>query len=179
MKHNMIVALCKGTRGIGYQNRLPWKYPQELRLFRKLTSQHYCDDTHEIYDALYMGTNTYYHLPRDLPKRDLFIISRKPKQVIFRPEIPHSGVFTSIQECIHHAEYLKYKSLWCIGGASIYNHALNSVIFDTIYETQIQKHYHCDTYIDDLPPIYNKVMDHEYENDLGKVIFKLNVYDLI
>lgn len=179
MRHNMIVALCKGTRGVGYQNRLPWKYPQELKLFRKLTSSNFCEYRQETYDALYMGTNTYYNLPRDLPKRDLFVISRTPNRVMSRPEVPHSGVFASIKECINHVEYLKYKSLWCIGGASIYNHALNTVIFDSIYETQIQLHYQCDTYIDDIPPIYYNTAEYEYENETGKTIFKTNVYDLI
>lgn len=179
MRHNMIVAMCKGTRGIGFQNTLPWKYPQELRLFRKLTSEHYCRESGHIYDALYMGTNTYYHLPRNLPKRDLYVISRDPKNVIFRPEVPHKGVFKTIHECITHSEYLKYKALWCIGGGSIYNHALKTVIFDNIYETHIQKHYHCDTYIDELPPMYIKVADYEYENDSMKVEFKLKVHELI
>lgn len=179
MRHNMIVALCKGTRGIGYQNKLPWKYPQELRLFRNLTSSNYCHDRKEIYDALYMGKNTYYHLPRDLPKRDLFIISRNPQNITYRPEVPYNGVFKTIPECIEHTKYLKYKSLWCIGGASIYNHSLKTVAFDRIYETHIQKQHHCDTYIDDLPPLYTKMSDCEYENDLGEIVFKLNVYDLI
>lgn len=34
---NMIVAFCK-NRGIGYKNRLPWNIPNEIKYFKKKTS---------------------------------------------------------------------------------------------------------------------------------------------
>ena len=185
MKHNMIVAMCRNTRGIGYNNGLPWKYPEELRLFRELTTSHYALSKKCIYDALYMGTNTYYHLPRNLPKRDLYVISRRPENVSFRKEVPFKKAFRSIEECIEHTKYLNYKALWCIGGASIYNTALKNTIFDNIYASEINKNYLCDTYIDDFPKYYLKHIEYESENkiDVGVGVsvneFKLNVYQLI
>lgn len=179
MQHNMIVAMCRNTRGIGYKNRLPWKYAEELKLFRKLTTSHFCPETNSIYDALYMGTNTYYHLPRQLPKRDLYVISRTPHDVICRKEVPYKKAFKSIEECIEYTEFLKYKALWCIGGASIYNKALQSTILDTIYASEIKKNYLCDTYINDFPKYYLKHTEYEYENKLGVNEFNLKVYQLM
>ena len=179
MRHNMIVAMCRGNRGIGYQNKLPWKYAEELKLFRKLTTNHFCPETNSIYDALYMGTNTYNHLPHNLSKRDLYVISRTPDKVMYRNDVPYKKVFKSIGECMEYTEYLKYKALWCIGGASIYNKALQSTIFDTIYASEIQKNYLCDTYIDDFPKHYLKHTEYDYENKMGVNEFNLNVYQLI
>ena len=52
---------------IGKNNWLPWEIPEELAMFRKLTSN----------STVIMGRKTYDSVGRPLPKRNNIIISRK------------------------------------------------------------------------------------------------------
>ena len=65
---NIIVAACK-NRGIGLNNKLPWKLKKEMNIFTKLTKG---DET----NAVIMGKNTWLSLPKALPKRANFVISK-------------------------------------------------------------------------------------------------------
>ena len=37
MNINIIVAVEMGSRGIGYQNKIPWYFPEDLKDFSKVT----------------------------------------------------------------------------------------------------------------------------------------------
>ena len=65
---NIIVAACK-NRGIGLNNKLPWKLKKEMNIFANLTKGN-------GKNAVIMGKNTWYSLPKALPKRANFVISK-------------------------------------------------------------------------------------------------------
>lgn len=66
MSINGIVAICK-NHGIGNNNSLPWKLPQDLKYFQTLT-------TGQGNNAIIMGKNTWNSI-RFLKRRDHLIIS--------------------------------------------------------------------------------------------------------
>jgi dihydrofolate reductase len=110
-----------------------------------------------------MGSNTFISLPKLLNYRDHIVISRKSKP-IFNSDInaKTNNVVTyveSIQKCIELARYKKYENLWCIGGSQIYETALREILFDEIKLTYINHPYNCDTYLPELPEIYQQVHD--------------------
>lgn len=67
MKLSMIVAMAR-NRVIGANNTIPWHLPEDLKKFRELTMGH----------PILMGRKTFESLPRVLPGRDHYIITRNP-----------------------------------------------------------------------------------------------------
>lgn len=66
-----IVVAYGANRGIGYQGRLPWRLPSDMRRFRELTTG----------GTVLMGRKTYESLPpafRPLPGRRNVIVSANP-----------------------------------------------------------------------------------------------------
>lgn len=150
-EHNIIVAICRHSRGIGYRGGLPWYIPEELKHFKKETTKNYCKSNNKIYDALYMGRNTYKSLKKPLPKRDLFVISKDPSKIDCH--IP-CMLFTSVEKCKEYISTRKYKSLWCIGGGETYKHAIHDTSVDRIIVSEIQNEYKCDVYLPYLPKYF-------------------------
>ena len=69
---NLIVAYCR-NRGIGFQNKLPWKLSQDMNRFKNLTIGN-------GNNAVVMGKNTWESLPqkyKPLPKRANIVLSTK------------------------------------------------------------------------------------------------------
>ena len=102
-----IIAAMTENRLIGHQGKLPWTLPEDLRLFRELTSG----------GAVIMGRATFESLGGPLPGRDNFVVSSK--------EIATRGVTScrSFSDAIALASASGHK-LFCIGGAEIYRAAL-------------------------------------------------------
>ena len=69
---NLIVAYCR-NRGIGFQNKLPWKLSQDMNRFKNLTIGN-------GNNAVVMGKNTWESLHqkyKPLPKRANIVLSTK------------------------------------------------------------------------------------------------------
>lgn len=69
-----LMLVCAIARGgvIGANGELPWRYPEDLKHFRAVTTGH----------AVIMGRITYESIGRPLPNRRMIVISRKPGLVI-------------------------------------------------------------------------------------------------
>lgn len=123
---NMIIASTP-EGGIGYQNKLPWHYPQDLRIFKDLTINH----------PVIMGRKTYDSLPiKPLPDRINYVLSKGTN--------PPFDVFVQ-----HRAVDDQY---WIIGGKQIYELFYPHVTY--IHWTQVNKSIECDTFID--PDIFKE-----------------------
>ena len=83
---NIIVAMTK-DQGIGYNNKLPWYIPDDLKRFKKLTSN----------SVIVMGRKTWDSLPiKPLPNRINYVLSKN--QVITEPGKP--GVMSFSNESL-------------------------------------------------------------------------------
>lgn len=99
-----IIAAMDGNRGLGFDNKLPWHLPDDLKRFKVLTKGH----------PIIMGRKTYESIGRILPERKNIIITRNA-------EYQASGcvVVGSIEEAIAEA-HKDDNQIFIIGGSEIY-----------------------------------------------------------
>ncbi|WP_036878233.1 dihydrofolate reductase [Xylanibacter oryzae] len=106
MRINIIAAVAK-NRAIGYQNKLIYWLPNDLKRFKALTTGH----------TIIMGRKTFESLPKGaLPNRRNIVISKTIT------EIPGCDCYKSLEEAIDNCS--KDEDVYVIGGASIYNQAI-------------------------------------------------------
>ena len=137
---NIVVAACK-NRGIGFQNNLPWKLKDELKYFRFLTKG-------LGNNAVVMGKNTCLSLPRALPKRENFVLSSTLSQT--------DNDFNIIKN-IKLLKKENYNTVWLIGGAQVYESMINNDMINSIYYTEIDEEFECDTFFPEIPNEFQEV----------------------
>ena len=102
-----IIAAVARNRAIGYQNKLIYWLPNDLRRFRQLTTGH----------TIVMGRRTFESLPKGaLPNRRNMVLSRTAVS------LPGCEVFPSIDEAL--ASCRPDEDIYIIGGARVYELAL-------------------------------------------------------
>ena len=118
MNVSIIVAIADNN-AIGNNQDLLCYMPADLKHFKELTTGH----------TVVMGRKTFESLPKGaLPNRDNIVLTRN-KEISF----PNTKIVSSMQEAIDVAD--KDKTLFIIGGASVYNEAL--AFADTMNITSI------------------------------------------
>lgn len=106
MRINIIAAVAK-NRAIGFENKLLYWLPNDLKRFKALTTGH----------TIIMGRNTYLSLPKGaLPNRRNVVLSRTVS------ELPGCDVFPTLDEALHSCK--PDEDIYIIGGASVYEQAL-------------------------------------------------------
>ena len=117
MTINIIAAVAK-NRAIGFENKLIYWLPNDLKRFKALTTGH----------TIIMGRNTFLSLPKGaLPNRRNIVLSRSSK--VF----PGCDVYPSLEEAL--ANCAKDEDIYIIGGASVYKQAL--AVADRLCLTEI------------------------------------------
>ena len=102
-----IIAAVAKNRAIGYQNKLIYWLPNDLKRFKALTTGH----------TIIMGRNTFLSLPKGaLPNRRNIVLSRTTSA------FPGCEVYASIEEALKHCS--AEEDIYIIGGASVYKQAL-------------------------------------------------------
>lgn len=118
----MILAV-DSSNAIGWKDgRLPWKIPADMKRFKELTSG----------GTVVMGWSTYKSLGRidGLPNRKNLVLTRRTY-----PEI--RGQFGNV-DIISSLDYVRrLEDPWIIGGASVYDQALEAGLVDEIYLTLV------------------------------------------
>ena len=106
MTVNIIAAVAR-NRAIGYQNKLLYWLPDDMRRFRQLTTGH----------TILMGRRTYESLPKGaLPHRRNCVLTRTVSQ------LPGCECFVAWDDFI--ATCREDEDIYIIGGASIYQQLL-------------------------------------------------------
>ena len=102
-----IIAAVAKNRAIGYQNKLIYWLPNDLKRFKALTTGH----------TIIMGRNTFLSLPKGaLPNRRNIVLSRSQKT------FPGCDTYVSLEEALKHCT--PDEDIYIIGGASVYRQAL-------------------------------------------------------
>ena len=103
-----IIAAVARDRAIGFQNKLIYWLPNDLKRFKALTTGH----------TIIMGRNTFLSLPKGaLPNRRNIVLSRTVT------DFPGCDVYPSLEEALAHCT--KDEDVYIIGGASVYTQALS------------------------------------------------------
>jgi dihydrofolate reductase len=147
MPINGIVAMCNDN-GIGINNKLPWRLPQDLKYFQSRT-------TGRGRNAIVMGKNTWTSVGF-LKNRDHFILSTTLKLDYTRGR-NIIKTFANIDELMRYTSSplsRDYDNIWIIGGSQIYKSFVHANRMDSIYITYIDDKYECDCYFPELPDNY-------------------------
>ena len=142
MNVSIIVAMAL-NRVIGSGNSMPWYLPEDLKKFRELTTGH----------AILMGRKTYESLPKVLPNREHYVVTRDPDYKSTNERASsNSHVFTALDP----AAALGFISdrielegdipeeVFVIGGGELFSQLLPYA--DKIYMTLIRKDIDGDTF---------------------------------
>ena len=152
MEYKLIVAATE-RGGIGLKGNLPWRLPQDMAYFKRVTS--HCEAEGKQ-NAVIMGRKTWSSIParfRPLAGRHNVVISANPK---IREEASIGDdvlVATSFQDALRLLAEERVSTLgdvYVIGGASIYAEALRSKLCKEILLTTVRKEFECDTYFPDV-----------------------------
>jgi dihydrofolate reductase len=122
-----LLAAMAENRVIGRGGGLPWRLPDDLQHFKRLTVDH----------TVIMGRKTFDEIKRPLANRRNVVISRNPA---FRP--PGVTVVPSLAEAV--ALGATEREVFVIGGGEIYQQALP--LADRIYLTVIHAQVEGDTW---------------------------------
>lgn len=124
-----IVAMAS-DRAIGRDNGIPWRLPEDMRTFKRLTMGH----------PILMGRKTWESLGRPLPGRQNIVLTRTPGY-----EAKGAKVIASPSDLT--GLTLQHPEIMVIGGAQIYALLLPSM--QKLYVSEVQGQYEADTY---FPP---------------------------
>lgn len=107
MRIHIIAAVAK-NRAIGYQNKLLYWLPNDLKRFKALTTGH----------TIIMGRHTFESLPKGaLPNRRNVVLSRS------QTSFPGCDTYASLDEALRHCA--PDEDVYIIGGASVYEQAID------------------------------------------------------
>ena len=130
----MIVKLILAhdhDNAIGHEDgRLPWRSSLDMKRFKELTSG----------GTVIMGRKTFESLgrPNGLPNRTNLVISRTSGDTCFsRVETPNVYGFYDLETALDSSHFTRDPEVWIIGGATIYDYAIERQLVDEIHGTLI------------------------------------------
>lgn len=130
MRVSAIVAM--GTnRAIGLEGALPWRLPEDLRRFKRLTLGH----------TLVVGRKTYESIGRPLPGRRMVVLTRQPGWSAEGVQVARS-----LEEALELAA--GDEEVFIAGGAEVYREALPRV--QRLYLTVLERDYRGDTFFPEV-----------------------------
>lgn len=128
-KINIIAAIQKKDRAIGYQGRLLWNIPEDLKHFKTLTTGH----------PIIMGKKTFESIGRPLPNRTNIVLT-------YNPHEQNEGCImcTSLEDALRIAEEHDPNEIFIIGGGEVYRQTLPYA--NVLYLTLVEGDYEADTF---------------------------------
>lgn len=125
----VIIAAHDRHGGIGYNNELPWKIPEDMAFFKNAT----------MGKPVIMGRRTHESIGRALPGRENIVITSKASRQF-------KGCITSVslEAAIAYCEHRKEEEVFIIGGAMLYESALKYA--HKLMLTEISYDFYCDVH---------------------------------
>jgi dihydrofolate reductase len=126
-----ILVAVSANNLIGYDNKLPWHLPADLKYFRNVTMGH----------PIIMGRKTFDSIGKPLPGRRNIVITRNK-------DFAHDGVevYYSVEEALKAIP--GNENAFIIGGAEIFK--LSFHLCDRLYITRIEHDFKGDTYFPEI-----------------------------
>jgi len=139
MSELTLIVACDAKGGIGINNTLPWRLPEDLARFKRITTGH----------AIIMGRKTFESIGRPLPNRRNIVLTRNP-------DWQHDAVevVSSLQQAM---QLVGDEHAFVIGGAEIYAQALP--LCSQLLVTEIHQDVVCDAFF----PVIDKACWNEIE----------------
>ena len=124
-----IIAAMDRNRGIGVDNKLPWRLSIDLKRFRELTMGHH----------IIVGRKTFESIGRPLPGRRMIVVTRDGNYKAEGCDVAHS-----VEDAINLARERGESELFICGGGEIYSQSIG--IADRMYLTLVDAEVAADTF---------------------------------
>lgn len=146
-----IIAAISENRGLGKNNQLLFKIPEDFKRMKALTTGH----------PIIMGRKTYESIGRILPNRTNIIITRDLFYTV------DGGVMaSSLEDAIEKAKQSDgADEVFIFGGGEIFRQALP--LTDRLYLTIVKGEYDADTFFPDYSMFTNVIQKEEYSTEDG------------
>lgn len=149
---SIIVAIDE-NRGIGKNGSIPWHLSADLKRFKAMTTGH----------TIIMGRKTWDSLPRKpLPERINMVITRNADFSVS----DGVSINNSLEEALVEAKENEQEEIFIIGGAQIFQQAIDMGVVDRLYLTQVEGDFSCDTFFPDYPE-FKKVLSEKSGEENG------------
>lgn len=142
-----LIAATDKNGLIGNNGNLPWKIPEDMEYFKKVTTG----------NIVVMGRKTYISIGKPLKNRINVLVSESILET-FNPEknldcyMNDIVVVKSFETILN--GYFDTREMYIIGGGSIYAQALEQNIPDRILLSKIDGEYEGDQYMPEIPKEY-------------------------
>lgn len=153
-KISLIAAIASGNRGLGKDNELIYKIPEDLERFKKLTTGH----------VVVMGRKTFESIGRALPNRMNIVVTSQPEI------LKDKGVFAvpNLREAFYLAEDKEPREIFIIGGQKIFEQTIDRAT--KLYLTIVEGNPDADTYFPDYSEFRTVVF--EKTGEYGNIKYK-------
>ena len=157
-----IIAAMDEKRGIGKNNDLLFRIPEDFERMRRLTKGH----------PLVMGRKTFESIGRFLPERTSIVVTHDPAKVssvsFFTPEVQ---IVSSLGEGIEKAKQSPGgDEIFVFGGGEIFREAIEGGVVDRLYLTKVEGDWGANTFFPDYSQ-FKKVI-HEEAGTEGEYKFR-------
>ena len=155
-----IIVAIDAQRGIGLNNALPWRLPEDLAFFKRTTTGH----------AIIMGRKTFDSIGKPLPNRRNIVITRNP-------DWRQDGV-EAVGSLADAAKLAGDGEAFVIGGAQIFAEALPRV--QRLIVTEIARTFACDTFLPPFDPAeWRETARENHHSEANACDFAFVTYDRI
>ena len=120
-----LIAIVEKNFGLSKNGEIPWEFGEDRSFFQKMT----------LNSVVIMGKNTFF-------SHKNFPLKNRVNCVITKKVIPNIICFPTLEEAIKN-----YPDAWIIGGAQLYNYALQKNLVDEAIITQVNQEYEADTFL--------------------------------
>jgi dihydrofolate reductase len=155
-----IVVATDANRGIGIDNKLPWRLPEDMAHFKRTTMGH----------PVIMGRKTFDSIGKPLPNRRNIVITRNAGW-------SHDGVeaVTSVADAM---KLIGDTPACIIGGAQIYAETL--AFTNRLVVTEIGKVFGCDAFFPPIDPKqWKEIAREKYHSEPNGFDYAFVTYDRI
>lgn len=160
---NIIVALDKNN-GIGKDGDLPWHLSTDMKYFKKITSE---VKNFEKRNAVIMGRKTWESIPekfRPLDKR-LNIVLTNQLDYNLPDDVDKAASLDEALKLIENNYADSIEAVFIIGGAQIYNLAMQHPAVNELYITEIQQAFDCDTFFPEFREKFQRTYASSVQNE--------------
>lgn len=158
-----VIAAMDEKRGIGKNNELLFRIPEDFERMRGLIKGH----------PLVMGRKTFESIGRVLPERTSIVITHDPNKVrgvsFYDPSVQ---IVSSLEEGIEQAKKSPGASeIFIFGGGQLFREAIGKGLVDRLYLTIVAGDYGADTFFPDYSGFARMINEQEGEENGVKYRF--------
>lgn len=164
MKISIIVAMDQ-KRGIGKNNKIPWRIKEDLVRLKNLTKNHVVILGRKTYDSMVF----YYNRTGNPMPGKLYIVITHDKN--YKPARENAMTANSLKETLNFARshLAKLGEVFVIGGQQIFEQTIG--LADKLYLTIVEGDYECDTFFPDYSAFKKVISKESRESESYKYKF--------